>query len=87
MEKKGIKVEKVVQNDRFEIRKFRMEKGAELPPHTSPKDAYLQMISGQIHFYMQQEIHDLKNTESLSFPAHVIHEVVAKEEAQFLIIR
>lgn len=87
MENKAVKVEKVVQNDRFEIRKISLEKGANLPPHTSPKDAFLQMLSGHIHFHIHEVIHDLKNHESLSFSAFETHQVVAIETAQFLIIR
>jgi quercetin dioxygenase-like cupin family protein len=87
MKKKGVKVEKVIQNDCFEIRKFTLDKGASLPPHTSPKDAYLQMLSGHIHFHIHEQIHDLKNTDSMSFPAHVMHEVISEEDAQFLIVR
>ncbi len=87
MEKKGITVEKVVQNDRFEIRRISLDKGASLPPHTSPKDAFLQMLSGCIQFYIHNEIHDLKKSDSLSFPAHVSHHVDTEEGAQFLIVR
>lgn len=87
MEQKGIKVEKVFQNERFEVRKFIMDKGASLPSHTSPKDAYLQMLSGQINFHIDQVTHNLKHTESISFPAHVSHAVVSEEGAQFLIVR
>lgn len=87
MKQKGIKVEKVFQNDRFEVRRFILDKGASLPSHTSPKDAYLQMLSGQIHFHIDQEIHKLRHTESFSFPAHVNHAVVSEEGAQFLIVR
>ncbi len=87
MENKAVKVEKVVQNDCFEIRKISLEKGAKLPPHTSPKDAFLQMLSGHIQFHIHEAIHELKKNESLSFSALETHQVVAIEAAQFLIIR
>lgn len=87
MIRKNVHIEKIIHSERFEILKFTLQKGATIKAHTSPKDAFLQMLEGSIKFTIDEKSHQLKDRNSLAFPAHSMHEVTATEKTQFLIIR
>jgi quercetin dioxygenase-like cupin family protein len=82
-----LQIQKVVRNDQFEILSITLEAGALFPEHTSPSEAVLVLLEGQIDFHISGAHYDLQPQESIQFDAHTEHWVMAKENSKFLIIR
>ncbi|MGB5556268.1 MAG: cupin domain-containing protein [Flavobacteriaceae bacterium] len=82
-----LKVQKLAKNDAFEILSISLEKDAVFPTHTSPTDAQLIVLEGDIVFHIQGEPYHLKTQQSFSFPKETEHWVSANENSKFLIIR
>ena len=82
-----LNIQKLVRNERFEILSITLEAGALFPKHTSPSEALLVLLEGQIEFHIHEERFDLLPQESLRFDAEIEHWVMAKENSKFLIIR
>ena len=82
-----LKVQKIAKTDALEILSISLEKDAVLPEHTSPTDAQLIVLEGDIIFHINQEPFHLKGQQHFSFPKEVPHWVKANENSKFLIIR
>ena len=78
---------KPLKNDAFEILSISLEKGAVLPEHTSPRDAFLVVLEGALDFNIDGRVFSLESLEDFSFPRNVAHWVEAREDSRFLIIR
>lgn len=83
----GLQVRKPLKNDAVELMCITLEKGAKLPEHSSPKDAFLLVLEGALDFFINGKTFTLGCQEDLSFPRDIPHHVVARENAKFLIIR
>ncbi|EAR02374.1 cupin domain-containing protein [Maribacter sp. HTCC2170] len=83
----GLQVEKVVKNDVFEILSISLEKGANFPEHTSPTNAQLVVLDGDIQFNINGKSFQLTSEQLFDFPKEVPHSVKANENSKFLIIR
>lgn len=83
----GISVKKHLKNKAFEILSITLEKGAELPEHTSPKAAFLLVLDGAIDFTIEGNTYPIEALEDFSFPANRAHSVSARENSRILIIR
>ena len=83
----GLKVEKLVKNTKLEILSISLEKGSLFPEHTSPSDAQLIVLEGDIIFHIHGEPYHLTAQQHFSFPKEVPHWVKANENSKFLIIR
>jgi len=64
-----------------------LEKDATFPEHTSPTNAQLIVIEGDIVFHINGEPFHLKKYQQFGFPKEVSHWVKANENSKFLIIR
>jgi quercetin dioxygenase-like cupin family protein len=64
-----------------------LEKNALFPEHTSPRDAHLIVLEGEIIFHINSEIFHLKKHQDFKFPKETPHWVEAVENSKFLIIR
>ncbi|WP_373517740.1 cupin domain-containing protein [Pricia sp.] len=82
-----LKVDKLVKTDFFEILSISLEKGAVFPEHTSPSDAQLIVLVGDIVFHIDGESYPLKTQQHFNFPKEEKHWVKANENSKFLIIR
>ncbi|MCP4975153.1 MAG: cupin domain-containing protein [Maribacter sp.] len=82
-----VQVEKLVKTSALEILNISLEKGATFPKHTSPTDAQLIVLEGDIVFYINGDSYQLKTRQNFSFPKETTHFVVANENSKFLIIR
>lgn len=80
-------VNKLVKTDVLEILSISLEKGAVFPEHTSPTDAQLVVLEGDIFFHINEETFHLKEQQHFSFPKETTHWVKANENSKFLIIR
>ncbi|MBT8188633.1 MAG: cupin domain-containing protein [Croceitalea sp.] len=84
---KGLTLEKIASQNSFEILSITLEKDAIFPEHTSPKDAVLLLLEGQIEFHINNENHKLDTQQHMRFPKETIHWVKAHQNSKFLIIR
>lgn len=64
-----------------------LEKDAIFPEHTSPRDAHLIVLEGEIQFHINSEKYRLKKHQDFKFPKETPHWVEAIENSKFLIIR
>jgi len=64
-----------------------LENGATFPEHTSPRDAHLIVLEGEIQFHINSEIFNLKTHQNFKFPKETPHWVKAVKNSKFLVIR
>ncbi len=82
-----LQVQKLAKNDSFEILSISLEKDAVFPTHTSPTDAQLILLEGDIIFHIHGEPYHIMAQQNFSFPKETEHWVSANENSKFLIIR
>ena len=82
-----LQVQKLTKTENLEILSISLEKDAVFPEHTSPTDAQLVLLEGDIIFYINGENFEIKKQQHFSFPKEVKHWVKAIENSKFLIIR
>ena len=83
----GLQVQKAVETSRFDILSISLEKDALFPEHSSPTDAELIVLEGEIIFYIEDESYQLTEYQRFSFPKKTLHWVKAKTNSKFLIVR
>ena len=77
----------VAETEKFDILSISLEKDAVFPNHSSPTDAQLIVLEGDILFHIDGERYQLTKYQCFNFPARTEHWVKAKENSKFLIIR
>ncbi len=82
-----LNIEKLAKTDALEIMSISLEKDAVFPEHTSPTDAHLVMLEGDIIFHIDGKEYHLKNGQYFSFPKKEKHWIRANENSKFLIVR
>ena len=82
-----LQIQKLAKNERLEILSISLEKDAVFPEHTSPTDAQLIVLEGDIDFHINGENFKIKKQQHFSFPKEVKHWVKANGNSKFLIIR
>tara|TARA_R110000765_G_scaffold425773_2_gene539531 strand:- start:7785 stop:8078 length:294 start_codon:yes stop_codon:yes gene_type:complete len=82
-----LQLQKLAKNESFEILSITLEKGAVFPTHTSPMEALLIVIEGEIVFHIRDEEYHLRNQQHFSFPKEIEHWVNANENSKFIIVR
>ncbi|CAN0602433.1 unnamed protein product [Ectocarpus sp. 12 AP-2014] len=82
-----LQIQKLAKNDSLEILSISLEKGAIFPEHSSPTDANLVLLEGEIVFHINGEDYTIQKMEHLSFKACEKHWVEAFENSKFLVIR
>jgi len=83
----GLKVEKISSNSQVEILSISLEKNKIFPEHTSPRDATLIVLEGEILFYINGSEYLLFGQHHFQFEKEVTHSVKANENSKFLIVR
>lgn len=86
-EYKGVQVSKLSQSDNTEVLHISLAKEAILKKHTSPKDALLIVLEGNISFHINNNTYFLKKHQIFNFAKETEHWVEASENSNFLIIR
>lgn len=84
---KGLQVTSLTKTDALEILTISLEKDAVFPKHTSPKDAQLVVLEGDIDFHIDQTKYNLTEYHNFDFPAEEEHWVKANTNSKFLIVR
>lgn len=82
-----IKTNKFFKNNDFECIVISIEKNETLKKHTSPKPVCLIMLEGAVDFMILGETHHLTVNQTFEFDKDVEHEVLATENAKFVLIR
>ncbi len=82
-----LQVQIVVETPTYDILCISLAKDATFPNHSSPTDAQLIVLEGDIVFYINNEYYHLKKHQRFSFPKQTEHWVKANENSKFLIIR
>jgi len=83
----NLQIQKIVKTNALEILSISLEKGATFPEHTSPSDAQLIVLEGDIVFHINGNSYQLKTQQNFNFPKATPHTVRANENSKFLIIR
>ena len=83
----NLQIQKLVKTEALEILSISLEKGATFPEHTSPTDAQLIVLEGDIVFHINENSYQLKSQQNFNFPKTTPHSVRANENSKFLIIR
>ncbi len=83
----NLQVQKLVKTEALEILSISLEKGATFPKHTSPTDAQLIVLEGDIVFHINGDSYQLKKQQQFNFPKETVHWVLANSNSKFLIIR
>lgn len=82
-----LQIQKILPSSNFEVLSISLENGSVFPEHTSPRDAFLVMLEGEMEFHINNKTHLLKKHQTFNFPAEIPHDVTAVENSKFLIIR
>lgn len=84
---KNLQVQIVVETPKFDILSISLEKDAVFPEHSSPTDAELIVLEGDIVFHIDGEPYHLTKYQRFSFPKLTEHWVKATTNSKFLIVR
>jgi len=76
-----------VETPKFDILSVTLEKDAIFPEHSSPTDAQLIVLEGDIVFHINGEPYYLTKHQRFNFPKQTEHWVKATTNSKFLIIR
>jgi quercetin dioxygenase-like cupin family protein len=82
-----LQVQIVVETPTFDILSISLEKDAVFPNHSSPTDAQLIVLDGDIIFHIDGEPYHLTKHQRFDFPKQTEHWVKATTNSKFLIIR
>ncbi len=82
-----LQVQIVVETPTYDILSISLEKDAIFPEHSSPTDAQLIVLEGDIIFHIDGEPYHLTKYQRFNFPKLTEHWVKANENSKFLIIR
>ncbi len=81
-------VKPIFKNDNCTILQLVFKKGQGLSEHTTPIDAFLQVIEGECELTMSGNTYILKANDAIVLPKDEIHEVWAKTmDARLLLTR
>lgn len=83
----GLEISKILTTNTKEVLLVNLDKSKIFPKHTSPTDALLVVLEGEIEFYINDTSTTLKQDHTYSFEKQVEHYVVANKNSKFLIIR
>lgn len=86
-EYENLQVQIVVETPTYDILSISLEKDAVFPEHSSPTDAELIVLEGDIVFHIDGEPYHLTKYQRFSFPKRTEHWVKATTNSKFLIVR
>ena len=83
----GLQVSKILDFEAKEILQIRLDTGTVFPKHTSPTDAILLVLEGEISFFINSGEYKLLKHQIFNFPKKEEHWVEAITDSKFLILR
>ncbi len=87
IEYSALKATKLLDINAKEILHISLEANVDFPKHTSPRDAHLLVLEGEILFYINNLEYKLLKHQIFNFPKDEEHWVKAIQNSNFLIIR
>jgi len=84
---KELQLKPLVNTSLLQILCVSLEQDAIFPEHSSPRDAQLIVLEGEITFYINEKQFELLKHQHFNFPKEVVHWVKANANSKFLIIR
>ncbi|WP_245812848.1 cupin domain-containing protein [Flagellimonas flava] len=82
-----MKIQVLRKTDAVEVLSISLEKGTIFPEHSSPREAQLLVLEGNIDFHINKSTFQLSEQQHFNFPKEEKHWVEANENSKFLIIR
>jgi quercetin dioxygenase-like cupin family protein len=76
----GVSYKTLVHGDKTSLSLFRLEKGAEIPPHSHPHEQTGYMVEGKMVFRVGEEEFIAEPGDSWSIPGGVEHSVSTLED-------
>lgn len=76
----------LVQNDTFSMTIFAFDENEEIATHKTSGDAMVILIDGEGKFTVGEDVHMLKNGETLIMPKDIPHSVFASKQFKMLLI-
>ncbi|QEC65769.1 cupin domain-containing protein [Panacibacter ginsenosidivorans] len=83
----SISKKQLYKNERFHVLLLQMKEGELLKTHTSPTDAFLLVLDGDILFLLVEKEYLLKKGDSFTFRAGEKHAVQALTDTSFLLVK
>jgi len=83
----GLKTKKLLSNETGSIILISLEKGSELTAHTSPTDASILILEGDVKFKINDTDNVLSKNDLFSFKKNEIHAVEALSNAKLILIK
>ena len=87
IEYSGLKASKLLEINAKEILHISLEANADFPKHTSPTNANILVLEGEILFHINNSNYRLLKHQIFNFPKDEEHWVKALQNSKFLIIR
>lgn len=81
----GIISKIIIKNDAGNITLFSFDKGQELSEHSAPYDALVQIIEGESDIFIDGQLHQIQQNESIILPANIPHAVKASKRFKMLL--
>jgi len=82
-----LQVQPLIKTGTYEVLGISLEKESLFPEHTSPRDAHLIVLEGDIQFHINGNEYQLRQQEVFHFPKAIPHWVKANENSKFIIVR
>jgi len=82
-----VQSKRLVTNGEQQVNILSIEKGSELPIHTSVKDATIVVLEGSMTFTVDGQDHQLKSMDTYSFGKSNQHSAIATENVKFLLVQ
>jgi quercetin dioxygenase-like cupin family protein len=83
----GLKVQKITTDPSLDILSITLEENSIFPEHTSPRNATLIVLKGEINFHINEMEYIISKQNHFQFEKEVKHWVRANKDSKFLIIR
>jgi quercetin dioxygenase-like cupin family protein len=75
------------KNEAFNLVLFALQKGQEIKAHTTPRDAYLQCLKGEVIVIIAEKTHTLKKGQIILLPKDILHAIKAEKKVKLMLIK
>ena len=73
------------QSENFSITLFAMDAGQEISAHSSPKDAYVLVLNGEMEITIGDQVSIVRDNFLTHMPAEIPHALSAKVASRFIL--
>lgn len=83
----GFNKKPIFKGEKYDIILFAFRKGQQLPPHTIPIDAFIQVLEGTAVVIIDDKSYEVKAGEKITLPKNLSHALTAKENFKMLLVK